>query len=176
MPHTKTRVAEIDWNLWQARDQATLVFVRRGDDVLLIHKKRGLGRGKINGPGGRLEPGEKPREAAIREVQEELSITPDAPEPRGELSFQFQDGYSMHVFVFVSFRFSGEARESEEAVPLWTRTCEIPYTKMWADDALWLPLLLDDQTFRGRFIFDGDAMLDHHLESGVRLNQARFGC
>jgi 8-oxo-dGTP diphosphatase len=34
---------------------------------------------------------------------------------------------------------------------------------MWADDALWLPLLMRGETFRGRFIFDGDRMVDHDL-------------
>ena len=28
-------------------------------EVLLIRKKRGLGAGKINGPGGKIDPGEK---------------------------------------------------------------------------------------------------------------------
>lgn len=38
---------------------ATLMFVideARGE-VLLIRKKRGLGAGKINGPGGKIDPG-----------------------------------------------------------------------------------------------------------------------
>jgi 8-oxo-dGTP diphosphatase len=37
---------------------------------------------------------------------------------------------------------------------------EIPYERMWADDALWLPLLLRGERFTGHFIFDGDRMLD----------------
>jgi hypothetical protein len=36
---------------------------------------------------------------------------------------------------------------------------------MWEDDALWLPLLLRGERFRGDWIFDGDRMLDHRLES-----------
>jgi 8-oxo-dGTP diphosphatase len=47
-----------DWSVWQPTERANLCFVTRGDEVLLIHKKRGLGAGKINGPGGRIEPGE----------------------------------------------------------------------------------------------------------------------
>jgi hypothetical protein len=36
---------------------------------------------------------------------------------------------------------------------------------MWADDALWLPLVLAGRSVSGRFVFDGDAMLDHELTS-----------
>ena len=46
------RIADIDWNTWVPTDPATLVFVIRDRQMLLIRKKRGLGAGKINGPGG----------------------------------------------------------------------------------------------------------------------------
>ncbi len=158
-----TRIADIDWNRWQPRDVATLLFVVREREVLLIRKKRGLGAGKVNGPGGRLEPGESPVDCAIREVDEELGVVPHAPVEHGELSFQFVDGYSLHCHVFRSPGCTGEARETDEAVPLWTPIDRIPFDEMWADDRLWLPRLLDGARFHGRFIFDGDAMLDHEL-------------
>ena len=52
------QVANIDWPNWQPEIVCTLMFVTRGDEVLLIRKKRGLGAGKINGPGGKVDPGE----------------------------------------------------------------------------------------------------------------------
>ena len=136
----------------------------RGDQVLLIHKKRGLGAGKINGPGGRIEPGETAAEAAVREVQEELGVTPRDPQPRGELHFQFTDGYSLHCTVFVADGCDGEATETEEAIPLWCRHDEIPFERMWADDAHWLPGVLAGRSFRGFFEFDNDTMLAHQVE------------
>ena len=66
------RVRDIDWTFWRAVDPATLVFIIKDNRVLLIRKKRGLGAGKVNGPGGRLESGETFKACAIREVQEEL--------------------------------------------------------------------------------------------------------
>ena len=45
------RLSDIDWDSWQAKDPATLVFVFRDDEILLINKKTGLGKGKVNGPG-----------------------------------------------------------------------------------------------------------------------------
>ena len=153
-----------DWSTWQPRERANLCFITRGDEVLLIHKKRGLGAGKINGPGGRLEPGETALEAAIREVQEELCVTPFDPQQRGELHFQFTDGYALHCTVFVAEGCEGEPAETDEAIPLWVRREEIPYEKMWADDRHWLPGVLEGRNFRGYFEFDGDRMLAHRLE------------
>ncbi len=161
-----TKLAEIDWRTWTPVDHATLLFVVSGGRVLLIRKKRGLGAGKINGPGGRIDDGETPVEAAVREVEEELRVTPTGIEPRGELLFQFADGYSIHVHVFQASGCEGEPQETDEAIPLWTDLDRIPYGEMWADDVIWLPLMLEGKPFVGRFIFDGDAMLDHEVEVG----------
>ena len=161
------RVSEIDWPAWTPVDRATLVFVLRADLILLIRKKRGLGAGKINGPGGRMEPGESPQQCARREVEEEVGVTPHALLRQGELRFQFTDGYSMEVHVFRASGCRGTLRETEEAAPRWTPLGEIPYDEMWADDRVWLPLLLDGRTFSGRFVFDGDHMLDHELRSSA---------
>jgi 8-oxo-dGTP diphosphatase len=35
---------------------------------------------------------------------------------------------------------------------------------MWEDDRIWLPLLIAGARFDGRFIFDGDSMVDHVLD------------
>jgi 8-oxo-dGTP diphosphatase len=157
------RVDEIDWPSWEPVDRATLLFVVRDGEILLIRKRRGLGAGKINGPGGRIEDGESPLEAALREVEEEIGVAPLQASERGQLSFQFIDGYSIHVRVFRAPDCRGEPRETVEAIPLWTKIDRIPYPEMWADDRLWLPLLLQGEHFSGRFIFDGDEMLDHDV-------------
>jgi 8-oxo-dGTP diphosphatase len=158
------RISDLDWQTWEARDLATLVFVVREGQILLIRKKRGLGAGKINGPGGRLERGESPLDCAVREVQEELRTTPTGLEMCGENRFQFVDGYSIHVYVFRATGCDAEPQETEEAAPIWAPTQRIPYEEMWEDDELWLPLVLRGRRFSGRFIFDGDAMLDHAVE------------
>jgi len=157
------RVGDIDWKAWRPADRATLLFVVRDERVLLIRKKRGLGAGKINGPGGRLEADETPLACAVREVEEEVGVRALAPVAHGDLSFQFVDGYAIHVVVFRAVDCLGCVRETEEAVPLWTPLQAIPYHEMWADDRLWLPHLLEGRRFHGRFVFDGDAMLDHVL-------------
>jgi 8-oxo-dGTP diphosphatase len=157
-------VADIDWGSWAPTEKATLLFVLRDGMVLLIDKKTGLGAGKVNGPGGRIEPGETAMAGAVREVQEELLVTPTGVREAGELSFQFTDGYGLHGVVFTADGCVGEPRETREAAPRWTPVDAIPYERMWADDMLWMPLLLRGVRFRGVFIFDGDTMLSHRVE------------
>jgi 8-oxo-dGTP diphosphatase len=157
------RFDEIDWSRWTPQQRATLLFVIRGQQILLIHKKRGLGAGKINGPGGRLEAGESPLECAVREVREELRVTPLGVHPCGELRFQFTDGLSLHGYVFTATGCAGEPRETEEAKPLWTPLDRIPYARMWEDDRIWMPLMLQGRRFEGRFLFAGDTMLGHEV-------------
>jgi len=157
-------VAEIDWASWKPVDLATLVFTVCDDRMLLILKKRGLGAGKINAPGGRTEPGETSDACAIREVQEELVITPKQVEHIGENRFQFVDGYSIHVQVYRAGGYTGEPTETDEAVPHWFALDAIPYERMWEDDRLWVPHVLERRAFSGRFIFDDDRMLDHAID------------
>ena len=57
-PKGAVHVDDIDWSQWHPTVRCTLLFVLRDGQVLLIRKKRGLGAGKINGPGGKLDPGE----------------------------------------------------------------------------------------------------------------------
>ena len=158
------RVREIDWTTWRAVDAATLVFVVENGRILLIRKKRGLGAGKINGPGGRREAGESFDDCAVREVREELRVTPLGLVRLGQHCFQFVDGYSTFVRVYRASGIAGEPAETDEAVPLWFDVDAVPFGEMWEDDRYWLPLLVEGRRFAGRWIFDGDRMLDHRLD------------
>ena len=153
----------MDWTNWIPRERANLCFVVKDGRVLLIRKKRGLGAGKINGPGGKIEPGETALEAAIRETQEEIGVTPLAVEERGVLHFQFMDGYSLHCTVFVATDFEGEPIETIEAAPYWFAFDAIPFDEMWEDDRHWLPHVLAGKRFVAWFEFDGDRMLSLDL-------------
>ncbi len=158
---------QIDWTTWQPNQRATLMFIvdEEKNAALLIRKKRGLGAGKINGPGGKLDPGETEAECAVRETQEELHVTPLDPVKHGELWFQFVDGLAMKVAVFRGTRWEGEPTETEEALPVWTPLNALPLDEMWEDDRFWLhEVLAQKKHFTGRFAFDNDTMLSHELE------------
>ena len=163
MTKRQAHVDLIDWTVWKPTEHATLCFIIRDGRILLIRKKRGLGAGKINGPGGRIEKGETALASAIRETQEEIGLTPTGVQEIGELLFEFLDGYKLHVAVFAANGFEGELCETPEATPFWVDLDKIPYEEMWQDDPHWLPLLLARKKFRGCFIFDVEKLLSYRM-------------
>lgn len=169
MPLTVTTptgsVFAIDWASWKPVDTAVLTFIRHGGKLLLILKKRGLGHGKVNAPGGRIEAGETAEQAAVRETQEEVGLTPLNLCLAGQLDFAFTDGYSLRCHVFTADSHTGTLTETDEADPFWCLEAEIPYGRMWSDDRLWIPLMLEKRPFSAQFIFAGDLMLWHVLST-----------
>jgi len=157
-------VDQVDWDHWDPRIKATLLFIVRDGHVLLIRKKRGIGAGKINGPGGKIDPGETLLECAVRETIEEVGLRAIGAREMGRLWFQFVDGLSIHCTVFRADDYEGEAVETPEAEPIWTPVDELPFDEMWDDDRQWLPHLLRDRSFELWATFDDDEMLDHRIE------------
>ena len=135
-------------------------------EVLLGEKLRGLGAGHIVGPGGKVEPGETPEEAAIREVHEEvgLVIGPEALTSLARISYPFvnRDALSQRSFVFSTRVFSGEIRESGELSASWWPVTEIPYERMWADAKLWLPRALSGEFIEATVVMgESNEVLSH---------------
>lgn len=164
VPDNPTTFVPTDWTRWQPGLVATLLFVVKEDKVLLIRKKRGLGAGKINGPGGKLDPGETPEQCAVRETEEELCVRATGVREVGQLSFQFTDGLGLFCHVFRADDCEGEPLETDEAIPRWTGVEDIPFDEMWADDREWFHYLLEDRKFEGFFDFEGDNMLSCRVD------------
>lgn len=149
--------------------QVTLLFLRRKGEVLLAMKKRGFGMGKWNGVGGKVEPGESVVQAATRECQEEIGITPIHPQLVGRLQFYMAHDPDFHhdCHVFVADAWEGEPTESEEMRPQWFAHADIPFAHMWADDELWFPHFLAGTPFMGDVVIaqqpDGDSVASHTI-------------
>lgn len=134
---------------------ATLCFLEKNGKVLLIRKKVGFGKGKLTGVGGRIEAGESPAEAIIREVLEEVGVKVLELEPAGKLEFySASDDPDWVVYIYRSKKFEGEPKPSDEAEPEWYDVRHLPYCEMWEDDIFWLPQVLAGKTVEGRFWFD----------------------
>lgn len=153
----------MNWKNWEPEKRAVVTYITEGERVLLMHKKRGLGQGKVNVPGGHIEEEETPEEAAIRETREEVHLDVSDLKLMGLLHFQFTDGLKMKGWVYHTKSYSGEERETEEADPFWCAINEIPYDRMWEDDIYWLPQMFKGRYFRAFFVFDGDKMTERKL-------------
>jgi 8-oxo-dGTP diphosphatase len=139
---------------------ATLVFLVHGDEILLGLKKRGFAQGKLNGFGGKVEANETIEDAAARELREECGVEVDvndlAPVAHLEFFFPAKPEWDQIVHAFLAECWRGEPHETDEMRPIWVDTKAIPYAKMWADDAYWLPLVLQGERVEATFTFADD--------------------
>lgn len=94
----------------------------RGVGVLVVQDGRflcgtRLNGGSIGGPGGHVEAGESPEDAAIRETQEEFGITPKDLMPVAFLSDLKPPYCPSHVFLCTDFDGSIQCTDGEMASP-----------------------------------------------------------
>jgi len=142
--------------------EATLLYLVKDDKVLLMEKQKKLGAGKLNGVGGKKEPGDKSiTDTMIRESIEEMGITPTEYRKMAEIVFhnpgEDKTLADMHVHIFVSKRWSGEPTATDEMKkPQWFDIDNLPFDKTLPDDKFWLPLVLDGKKVIGEFTFNDD--------------------
>lgn len=146
----------------------TLLFLRRGDEILLAMKKRGFGAGRYNGVGGKIEPEETIEQALARETREEIGVVPMNYWQVAEHDFVKESTdkpFHMYVHAYFCDEWQGEPTETEEMLPKWFNITEIPYDEMWADDSLWLPQVLAGEKVYGEFTFnEDDSILSHNVQ------------
>lgn len=139
--------------------ETTLCLLKKDNEILLAMKKRGFGEGRYNGVGGKIEIGETPEMAMIRETQEEISVIPTNYEKVGLIEFdEFYKGKKQNLVfhLYMVYDWEGIPGETEEMKPKWFNINEIPYDKMFPDDQYWLPLILEGKKIRAYFDFDED--------------------
>ena len=123
-------------------------------------KKRGFGAHLWNGFGGKVDPNETITAAAIREMEEESGVTPKDPKFIGLIQFNMlKDEKTIIVHVFKSNSYTGEIKESEEMKPEWFETQSVDFSKMWPDDKIWFPDMIQDNYFFGGYSFEAHSEL-----------------
>jgi len=159
--------------------EVTIALLVRGcpvSHVLLDWKKRSLGQAQYAGIGGKVEPGESTREAAVRELREEIGmhVAPDDLRYLGKLTFIFpcKPEWSQIAHVFLASRWRGQPTETVEMKPAWFPIAEIPYEKMWHDYSYWLPRALEGQDATSTYAYAAD----NKTVQMVRLGQREAGC
>ena len=148
--------------VFPAAESGTLLFLLdpASARILLIKKHRGHGAGLVNGPGGKVEPGETRLAGVLREVAEELHVQPLDARLTGELRFVDDRGASVWGWVYRGQRHLGQPTVTAEASPFWCALNALPYERMWPGDQFWMPLLLADVPFKATLQTDGDAVVE----------------
>lgn len=152
----------------------TLAFIRSEGKVLMVHrtfKETDENLGKWNGIGGKVERGEGVEEGMRREIMEETGLEVLEMRLRGTLLWndfgpRREDWLA---FVFIVDRFSGTPfKASDEGSLSWVPIEEIKNLPMWKGDALFMPLVFDDdeRPFHGFMRYDGDEPVEWRYTRG----------
>ena len=142
--------------------KATLCYLidKENNKLLLGMKKKGLGVGKLNGFGGKVEENETIEQAAVRELFEEIEVKANIEDIQkvGEIIFNqpHKKEWEQHVHVFLINKWTGDPQESDEMKPVWHNIDNIPFDQMWEDDPHWLPKVLNGEKIKANFVFDKD--------------------
>lgn len=113
--------------------------------VLIAQRPEGKGMGGLwEFPGGKLEPGERPEEALIRELREELDITVKEPclAPLTFASHRYED-FHLLMPLFICRRWEGTPRAIEHQAIRWVRPGRLRDFPMPPADEPLIPMLRD---------------------------------
>lgn len=136
----------------------TAIFVRRGDEYLLIKgaPTKRLWAGKYNGLGGHVERGENIQISAQRELLEETGLLADLWLCGTVIVDAGETGICL--FIFCGDHVQGEIKASEEGAVEWVKKDAVLHLPVVED----LPILLDqihsmrrgDPPFSARSYYD----------------------
>ncbi|HRY52582.1 MAG TPA: NUDIX domain-containing protein [Candidatus Portnoybacteria bacterium] len=138
----------------------TLGFFIKDGNIWLGVKIGGkeFGRGRLNGFGGDVNPGESIDAGMIRELREESGFEIVSMEKRAIIRFFFESEPDKvrEVHVFWIFDCQGEPTGSEEMTTQQFSLAGIGglFDRMWPSDRLWLPMFLSGKKFQGRVLYD----------------------
>lgn len=145
----------------------TLGFVRRSDETLMLRRpaSAGLVKGRWNGLGGKLEPGESPEDCLRREVAEEAGLEVVKAELKGVITFPSDGpGPDVYTFVYLITEFAGAPRSSPEGDLFWVKTARLPELALWEGDRDFLPWLDATGHFSAKFRYVGGRYLGHEVD------------
>ncbi len=80
----------------------TLIFLLRGEEILMLHRRNPPNQGLWNGVGGRLEAGELPMQGALREVREETGYSLPTMRFAGLLTWDGHSETAGGLYIFTA--------------------------------------------------------------------------
>ncbi len=139
-----------------------LCYIERDGQYLMLHrtkKQNDLNGGKWIGVGGKLEHGEAPEQALLREVKEETGLTLTRYRRRGLVTF-VQGDLCEYMFLFTADDFTGSLTDCDEGDLKWVNKTDVLSFPLWEGDRVFLDLLTrDEDYFSLKLVYDGDTLV-----------------
>ena len=121
--------------------EVVAAIIRKGDKVFATQRGYGDFKDWWEFPGGKIEPGEKPEEALVREIQEELSTEISVDKFLYTVDWDYPKFHlTMHCFMCSLVTEALHLNEHEAAK--WLDKSEIHSVKWLPADEILLPLIL----------------------------------
>ena len=111
-----------------AAQQVVAAFIERGGRVLIGQRRAG-GKHPLKWefPGGKVEAGEEPQRALIRELREELAIEAEIGELIDSYDFRYASGALTRLLFYRVEEFHGEPRNLEFEQIVWVEPTRLPF-------------------------------------------------
>lgn len=111
--------------------EVVAAIIRDGDKIFATQRGYGEFKGGWEFPGGKIEAGESPEKALIREIKEELDVEIDVKELFDTVEYDYPD-FHLTMHCFISSLKAGEIVLNEHEDARWLRKDKL-------DSVDWLP-------------------------------------
>lgn len=139
--------------------KTVLVYIEQDHKYLLIHKQKpDMNFNKYMGVGGKIEAGESPKEAALREAFEETGLTLLDLTFNAKIFFHSQD-YIEEMYLYTATSFIGTLQSSSEGTLMWVPKDAIKNLPMWEGDIHFLEKLHEKNLFEMHLYYEGEKLV-----------------
>lgn len=157
----------------------TLVYVQRGDQVLMLYRHKEPNLGLWVAPGGKIDADEWPRECAIRELEEETGLRAIDPELRViATEVSPRPDWQWLMFIYRTRVAPGEvAGDDREGKLRWFHRDEVPRLPIPQADAIFYPFVIDPTgpPLEMKFMYDGELKLINWQKAPLSQRRTRKG-
>ena len=113
-----------------------IALLEEAGNLLICRRRQDQSHGgKWEFPGGKVEPGEEPREALVRELREELCISASVPEEVARYDYAYAHRSPIRLVFFKVTSFRGRIETAQFADVRWESRQELPRYDFLEGDA-----------------------------------------
>lgn len=123
--------------------EVVAAIIRKGDKVFATQRGYGDFKDWWEFPGGKIEPGEKPEEALVREIREELSTEISVDKFLYTVDWDYPK-FHLTMHCFMSSLMTEALHLNEHEAAKWLDKSEIHSVKWLPADEILLPLILKE--------------------------------